>query len=92
MIRGESDVSTQNLIPGYATENAEIAMYEALASMAASAGDLQTGQMAREIQKEERHAAEMMWPLIATSAEEPHRKISQAREGVCLRTSGLMPF
>lgn len=35
-------------------------MYEALASMAASAGDLQTEQTAREIQKEERHAAEMM--------------------------------
>ena len=74
----DSEVSTQNLILGYATENAEVAMYEALASIAASAGDLQTEQMAREIQKEERHAAEMMWHLIANSAAESYEKISQA--------------
>ena len=74
----DSEVSTQNLILGYATENAEVAMYEALASIAASAGDLQTEQIAREIQKEERHAAEMMWHLIANSAAESYGKISQA--------------
>jgi len=74
----ESEVSTQNLILGYAAEYAEVGMYEALASVAASAGDLQTEQLAREIQKEERHAAEMMWHLIANSAKESYGKISLA--------------
>lgn len=74
----ESEISTQNLILGYAMENEEIAMYEALAAIAAVAGDLQTEQLAREIQSEERHAAEMIWHLVAPSAERSYEKISLA--------------
>lgn len=73
-----SEVATQNLIIGYAIENAEVAMYEALASMSAAAGDLQTEQLAREIQEEERRAANMIWHLIAQCAQESYGKISEA--------------
>jgi ferritin-like metal-binding protein YciE len=73
-----SEIATQNLIIGFAAENAEIAMYEALASMAAAAGDLQTEKLARDIQEEERRAARMIWNLIAQSAEHSYGKISQA--------------
>jgi ferritin-like metal-binding protein YciE len=73
-----SEVVTQNLIIGYSVENAEIAMYEALASMAAAAGDLQTEQLAREIQAEERRAANMIWQLISQCAQECYGKISEA--------------
>lgn len=74
----DSEIATQNLVIGYAVENAEIAMYEALASMAAAAGDLQTEQLAREIQEEERHAAKMIWALVAQCARESYEYISQA--------------
>lgn len=74
----DSEVTTQNLVIGYTVENAEIAMYEALASMAAAAGDLQTEQLAREIQEEERHAAKLIWGLIARSARESYDHISEA--------------
>ena len=74
----ESEISTQNLVLGYALENEEIAMYEALAAIAAAAGDLQTEQLARDIQKEERHAAQMIWNLIAASARDSYGKISLA--------------
>jgi ferritin-like metal-binding protein YciE len=73
-----SEVATQNLIIGYAVESAEIAMYEAMASMAAAANDLQTEQLARQIQAEERRAAKMIWHLIAQCAQESYGKISQA--------------
>jgi ferritin-like metal-binding protein YciE len=74
----DSEIATQNLIIGYAVENSEIAMYEALASLAAAAGDLQTEQLAREIQEQERHAARMIWDLIPTCAQESYGKISEA--------------
>ena len=74
----ESEISTQNLILGFALENEEVAMYEALAATAAAAGDLQSEQLARDIQKEERHAAEMIWNLIAASARDSYGKISLA--------------
>lgn len=76
--RDESEISTQNLILAYALENEEVAMYEALAATAAAAGDLQTEQLAREIQKEERHTAEMIWNLIANTARDSYSKISLA--------------
>jgi ferritin-like metal-binding protein YciE len=74
----ESEISTQNLVLGFALENEEVAMYEALAAIAAAAGDLQTEQLARDIQKEERHAAQMIWNLIAASARDAYGKISLA--------------
>jgi len=74
----QSEISAQNLIIGYAVENSEIAMYEALAATAAAAGDLQTEQLAREIQEEERRAAKMIWHLIAPCSQESYGKISSA--------------
>ena len=74
----DSEIAAQNLIIGYAAENAEIAMYEALASIAAAAGDMQTERLAREIQEEERRAARMIWHLISPCAKESYGKISRA--------------
>lgn len=74
----DSEITTQNLILGHTMMHEEIAMYEALASTAAAAGDLQTEQLARDIQKEEQHAAEMIWNLIASSAQQSYGKISEA--------------
>jgi ferritin-like metal-binding protein YciE len=74
----DSEIATQNLIIGYAAENAEIAMYEALAATAAAAGDLLTERLAREIQEEERRTAKMLWHLIAPCAQESYGKISPA--------------
>lgn len=76
--RDDSEITAQNLILGYTMAHEAIAMYEALASTATAAGDLQTEQLARDIQKEERHAAEMIWHLIASSAQESFGKISEA--------------
>ena len=74
----DSEITTQNLILGYTMAHEKIAMYEALASTATAAGDLQTEQLAHDIQKEEQHAAEMIWNLIASSAQESYGKISEA--------------
>ncbi len=76
----KAEVATQNLIMAFAVENSEIAMYEALASSAATAGDLQTEQLAREIQEEERRAAQKIWHLIVPSARDAMLKLSDARD------------
>jgi len=73
-----SEIAAQNLIMGYSVEHAEIAMYEALAAVAAIAGDLQTERLAREIQEEERAAAEKIWHLLGPCAQESYIKISSA--------------
>ena len=64
-----SEIEAQNLIMGYSVEHAEIARYEALAAVAAMAGDLQTERLAREIQQEERAAAEKIWQLLGPCAQ-----------------------
>lgn len=74
----EAEKGTQNLMAAYAVENSEVAMYEALAVAAAEAGDLQTEQLAREIQQEERAAAQKVWNLIPASASDSFRKITGA--------------
>lgn len=58
----------QNLMIAYAVENSEIAMYESLAVSAEAAGDMETAQLAREIQQEERRMAERVWALLPTVA------------------------
>ncbi len=68
------DKTTQDLVKGYATENFEIAMYEALSAFAESVGDTETAQLARTIQQQEQAAAQKVWALIrptATSAVQP---------------------
>jgi ferritin-like metal-binding protein YciE len=76
----EAEKGTQNLIAAYAVEHSEIAMYEALAAAASTAGDTQTEQLARAIQQQERQAAEKVWNLIAASARDSFLKVS-AGEG-----------
>lgn len=74
----EAEVSTQNLLIGYAVESSEIAMYEAMAVTARAAGDLQTEKLAREIQEEERDAAKKVWNLIDGSAQQAFQKVARA--------------
>jgi ferritin-like metal-binding protein YciE len=72
----EAEKGTQDLIIAYAVEHSEIAMYEALAVAASGAGDTQTEQLAREIQQEERRAAEKVWGLLPASARDSFYKVT----------------
>jgi len=58
----------QNLVIAYSVEASECAMYEALASVAEAAGDAATERLAREIQDEERRAAEAVWGFLPSRA------------------------
>jgi ferritin-like metal-binding protein YciE len=60
--------TTQDLITTFAVEQAEIAMYQALARIASLTGDVETEQMAYDIQEEERQAAVKVWDLLSTTA------------------------
>jgi ferritin-like metal-binding protein YciE len=66
----EEERTTQNLMIAFAVENSELAMYEALATVAEAAGDAITAKLAREIQKEEKAAAEIVWKHIPLAAAE----------------------
>ena len=68
--------TTQNLIMAYAVENSEIAMYEALATVAEAAGDTQTAALARDIQAEERATAEKVWSLLPTCAVDALQRVT----------------
>lgn len=72
----ESERSTQDLMMGFAVENSEIGMYECLATFAADAGGTITEQLARDIQAEERRAAEKMWNALPASARSTYDKIA----------------
>jgi ferritin-like metal-binding protein YciE len=72
----EAEKGTQDLIMAYAVEHSEIAMYEALAVAAATVGDTETEALARQIQQEERRAAELVWNLIAPSARDSFTKVT----------------
>jgi ferritin-like metal-binding protein YciE len=54
----------QNLISSYTVETGELAMYEALAVAARAAGDTSIEDLARQLQNEERLAAENIWHLL----------------------------
>jgi ferritin-like metal-binding protein YciE len=56
----------QNLITAFSVENAECAMYEALATIARADGDELTEKLAREIQAEEQRAAEKIFHFLPT--------------------------
>jgi ferritin-like metal-binding protein YciE len=71
----EEERTTQNLIMAYAVENSEIAMYEALATIAEAAGDTQTATLARDIQAEEKVAAEKVWHLLPTCAVQSFQRL-----------------
>jgi ferritin-like metal-binding protein YciE len=59
---------TQNLLITIATAAAESAMYEALATAAAAAGDASTEQLARQLQIEEREDYQQASALLRQSA------------------------
>jgi ferritin-like metal-binding protein YciE len=63
-----SERLTQNLMMGFAVENAEVAIYEVFATVAAMSGDKQTENLAREIQQQERETAQKVWNLLAPAA------------------------
>ena len=68
--------TTQNLMMAYAVENSEIAMYEALASVAQAAGDTQTSALAREIQAEEKTTAEKVWKLLPNASVQAYQRVT----------------
>lgn len=72
----EAEKGTQDLMIAYAVENSEIAMYETMAIAASAAGDTQTEQLARQIQQEERMAAEKVWNLLGPSARDSFQKVT----------------
>ena len=78
----ESERTTQNLIMAFSVENSEVAMYEALALAAAAAGDSETEQLARTIQKQEQETAEKIWALLPVVAERSYRKVVESVQGV----------
>jgi ferritin-like metal-binding protein YciE len=56
------------LITAFALEHSEVAMYEALAAIAEAASDIDTANLVRSIQREERAAAEKIWQLLPSAA------------------------
>jgi ferritin-like metal-binding protein YciE len=68
--------NTQHLIMCVGAAAAEMAMYEALATVAAVAGDLTTERLARELQAEEKDDYEKAWKLLAWSAEDAFYKVA----------------
>jgi len=63
---GEKD--TQHVMITYAAAAAEMAMYEALASVASLAGDSETERLARQLQAEEKEDYDKAWALLRPSA------------------------
>ncbi len=64
----EYEKNTQHLIMGMAAAAAEMAMYEALATVASEAGDAETEHLARQMQEHERADHERVWSLLRKSA------------------------
>jgi ferritin-like metal-binding protein YciE len=71
-----AEKNTQQLVIAYAVENSEIAMYEAFATMCSAAGDAETERLVREIQAEERAAAEKIWNALPRSARTLFHKVT----------------
>jgi ferritin-like metal-binding protein YciE len=72
----ESDRVTQNLMIAYAVENSGVGMYESPIKTAPLAGDRETEQLARKIQKQERDTAEKVWCQIPIAAERAFTKLT----------------
>ena len=64
----DEERTVHNLLIAYAVENSEVGMYEALATVAALAGDTETEMLARTIQKEEQETAEKVWRMIPSTS------------------------
>ena len=68
--KNAEDKAARNLIQAYAIENLEVATYEALYAAAKTAGDMETAQLARDIQKEEQTAADKVFARIKSQSSE----------------------
>lgn len=62
--RSQEERTAQNLILAFSIEQAECATYEALASVARAASDPATESLARQIQDEEKEAANRVWRFL----------------------------
>jgi ferritin-like metal-binding protein YciE len=69
---------TQNLMMAYAVENAEVAMYEALAEACRTAGDTETERLALSIQQQEKATAEKVWAQLGRTAQMSVRAVSRS--------------
>jgi short-subunit dehydrogenase/ferritin-like metal-binding protein YciE len=65
---GSPEKNAQHLTMVYSAAAAELAMYEALASAAAEAGDPDTEKLARELQAEERKDFDQVWQALPSTA------------------------
>ncbi len=83
----DSERATQNLIMAFSVENSEVAMYEALALSARAAGDAETEQLARSIQKQEQETADKIWALLPVVAERSCREVVESAPAI--RTAGM---
>lgn len=72
----EDERTTQNLMMAYSVENAEVAMYEVFATIAADAGDRETEKLALEIQKQEKETADKLWKLVGPAARRSIQQVS----------------
>jgi ferritin-like metal-binding protein YciE len=70
----ESERLTQDLMMGFAVENAEVAMYQSLAVAANSVGDVVT-----ETQQQEKETAQKVWAEIAPAARKSIESIGLAK-------------
>jgi ferritin-like metal-binding protein YciE len=72
----EEERTTQDLMMAFAVENAEVAMYEVLATASQESGDLETSHLARRIQKQEQETADKVWKAIAPSASQAYTAVT----------------
>ncbi len=72
----DEERNSQDVMIAYSVERAEEGMYEALATVASAAGDNQTEQLARDIQREERETADKVWRMIAISSRDAFQKLT----------------
>jgi ferritin-like metal-binding protein YciE len=82
--------TTQNLMMAFAVENSELAMYEALATVAEAAGDGITALLAREIQEEERVTADKVWSLLPGAATEAFLRVTTGAGDGTLQTTATV--
>lgn len=68
--------NAQHVMMTHAAAAGEAAMYEALATVAAEAGDTETERLARELQTEEREDQQMAWGILPDSALDAFRSVT----------------
>ena len=78
----ESDWVRENLIMAFSVENSEVAMYKSPALAAAAAGDAETEQLARTIQKQDQETADKVWAFLPVVAERSYHKVAESSLGV----------